>query len=68
MKNALRVEYSVTSISRMLPVWKQLEEGGKLRRLLGRDVAILEVGYQTPRVDSLFELFGATWRTICYIR
>ena len=46
MKNALHIEYPLVSVSCMLAVWKELEEGGKLQCLLGRDIAILEVGYQ----------------------
>ena len=42
MKNAIHIEYQVMSIGCMLAVWKQLEEGGMLWRLLGRDIAILE--------------------------
>ena len=52
MKNALHVEYPVNSITRMLAVWKQLEEGGILRREIGQEAAILEVGYRSPRSDT----------------
>ena len=57
MKNALHVEYPVNSITQLLEVWKQLEDGGMLRRLLGRDITILEVGYRTPQLDSGVQQF-----------
>ena len=52
LKNALHVEYPVNSISRMIAVWKQLEEGGMLEREIGRNAALLEVGYRSPRSDT----------------
>ena len=57
MKNSLHVEYLVPSIVHMLTVWKQLEEGGMLHPLLGRDIAVLKVGYITPRTDSVVQQF-----------
>ena len=42
MKNETHVEYPVASTVHTLAVWKQLEEGGILRQLLGREIAIQE--------------------------
>ena len=45
IKNAVHVEYLVNMSHPMLAVQRQVKECGMLRRLLGREIAILKVGY-----------------------
>ena len=57
IKNAVHVEYLVNMSHPMLAVQRQVKECGMLRRLLGREIAILKVGYWSSRADAPVQYF-----------
>ena len=57
MKNVVHVEYPVNMIAHMLAVWRQVEDGGMLQGLLGREIAILEVRYRALPADATVQHF-----------